>query len=148
VKFDKQYKQRSARDPKTRKGLIDKHNEIKITIDGETSLDTQNQTLQRNKLISDDDTASRKTVEVIADELQPEYLDRTMKKSLRWVMLILCCLFVVGNYFCYDNPAALETYIEQHLDVTPSKYGLLYTVYAIPNTILPLVGGLFLDKIG
>jgi len=24
----------------------------------------------------------------------------------------------------------------------------LYTVYAIPNTILPLVGGLFLDKIG
>ena len=46
-------------------------------------------------------------IEWIADELQPDYLDQTMKKRYRWVMLILCCLFVVPNYFCYDNPAAL-----------------------------------------
>ena len=37
---------------------------------------------------------------------------------MRWIMLILCCVFVVSNYFCYDNPAALETYIEANLDVT------------------------------
>jgi hypothetical protein len=47
-------------------------------------------------------------IEWIADELQPEYLDRTMKKRYRWIMLMLCCLFVVPNYFCYDVPAALE----------------------------------------
>ena len=28
------------------------------------------------------------------------------------------------------------------------RYGFLYTAYAVPNTILPLVGGLLLDKIG
>lgn len=63
-------------------------------------------------------------------------------------MLVLCCVFVVSNYFCYDNPAALETYIESNLNVTSQEYGFLYTIYAIPNTILPLVGGLLLDKIG
>ena len=56
----------------------------------------------------------------IADEQQPEYLDRTMKKSLRWLTLMLACLFVVPNYFCYDNPAAVETYIESEFGKTPS----------------------------
>ena len=49
---------------------------------------------------------------MVADELQPEYLDRTMKKKFRWLMLFLCCIFVVANYFCYDNPASVESYIE------------------------------------
>jgi len=34
------------------------------------------------------------------------------------------------------------------LKITTSEYGLLYTVYAIPNCILPLIGGVILDKIG
>ena len=63
-------------------------------------------------------------------------------------MLMLCCVFVVSNYFCYDNPAAIETYIESNLNVSSQEYGLLYTIYAIPNTILPLIGGLLLDKVG
>ena len=71
-----------------------------------------------------------------------------MKKNLRWLMLLISCLFVVPNYFCYDNPAAVETYIESEFDKTPSEYGFLYSVYAIPNTILPLVGGFLLDKMG
>lgn len=63
-------------------------------------------------------------------------------------MLMFCCLFVVGNYFCYDNPAVLELELEKKMDLTSSVYGLLYTVYAIPNTLLPLVGGIMLDKMG
>ena len=34
------------------------------------------------------------------------------------------------------------------MEIEPAEYGLLYTVYAIPNCILPLVGGILLDKIG
>lgn len=63
-------------------------------------------------------------------------------------MLFLCCFLVVPNYFCYDNPASLETYIENKLDKTAAEYGLLYSVYAIPNCIMPMLGGLLLDKIG
>ena len=52
------------------------------------------------------DDEGRKSV--LPVELTPEYLDQTMKKKLRWVMLLLCCSFVVGNYFCYDYPALLK----------------------------------------
>ena len=27
------------------------------------------------------------------------------KSGLRWVMLAFGCLFLMGSYFCYDNPA-------------------------------------------
>jgi len=53
--------------------------------------------------------AHSEEIEVLPDEVQPEYLKQTMKKKWRWIMLALCCSFVVSNYFCYDNPAALET---------------------------------------
>jgi hypothetical protein len=54
--------------------------------------------------VSGDD--ERKTVLPI--ELTPEFLDISLKKKLRWVMLFLACFFVVGNYFCYDYPALLK----------------------------------------
>jgi len=55
---------------------------------------------------------------------------------------------VIGNYFCYDQPAALELEIEDRFGVSTSKYGLLYTGYAIPNLFMPLLGGILNDKIG
>lgn len=47
--------------------------------------------------------------QLVADEVNPEYLKKTLKKKLRWVALGLCCFFVIGNYFSYDNPGALIT---------------------------------------
>ena len=31
------------------------------------------------------------------------------KSRIRFVMLALACLFLMGSYFCYDNPAPLKT---------------------------------------
>lgn len=87
-------------------------------------------------------------VEDVADELNPEYLNLTVRKRMRWVQLALCCTFVVANYYCYDIPATIETEIEEKFVKSPSEFGLLYTVYGIPNMILPLVGGILIDKIG
>jgi MFS family permease len=68
---------------------------------------------------------------------------------LRWLMLIFGCLFLMGNYFCYDNPAVMETTLEEApYDLKTSQYALLYSVYSIPNMVLPLFGGIFLDIIG
>lgn len=86
--------------------------------------------------------------EVLPYECQPEYLNKTFKKKQRWLMLALCCSFVIGNYYCYDNPSTLEIPLEEILEISASQYGFLYTAYAIPNCILPLVGGLLFDKIG
>ena len=29
--------------------------------------------------------------------------------GLRWLMLAFGCLFLMGSYFCYDNPAPLKS---------------------------------------
>ena len=66
----------------------------------------------------------------------------------RWVALFLCLSIIVGPYFAIDNPAELEYYIEDTFGVTAKEYSLLYSLYALPNMILPLFGGILLDKIG
>ncbi len=66
----------------------------------------------------------------------------------RWFMLVLACFMAFGSYFCYDNPQALNTSIKRKYSIGSSEYGLLYTVYSIPNIVLPFFGGIFIDRIG
>ena len=86
--------------------------------------------------------------EILPFHRQQEYLDQTYKKSLRWFMLLLCILFITSVWFCIDYPASLEKNIETGFNVSETKYGLLYTFFAIPNCIMPLIGGIFFDKLG
>ena len=63
-------------------------------------------------------------------------------------MLLMACCFTLGSTFCYDNPGPLETQLERDFHMDSFHYSLLYTVYSIPNMVLPVFGGIFLDKIG
>lgn len=63
-------------------------------------------------------------------------------------MLLMACNFLLGSYFCYDNPGPLETQLEKQFHLDSTHFSLLYTVYSIPNMILPILGGVFLDRIG
>jgi hypothetical protein len=63
-------------------------------------------------------------------------------------MLFFGCCFLLGSYFCYDNPGPIESTLEKDLDINTSTFALLYSVYSYPNTVLPIFGGLFLDIIG
>ena len=61
--------------------------------------------------------------------------------------------FAFGNYWCYDMPASLEYAIEAPKDeggygVTPSRYGLLYSSFGIPNLFMPILSGILFDKYG
>lgn len=60
----------------------------------------------------------------------------------------MSCCFMLGNYFCYDNPGPLETQLEDQLHIDSTQYSMLYTVYSMPNMVLPIFGGVFLDRIG
>ena len=55
------------------------------------------------------------------------------------------------DYYCYDNPAALKSQLDDYFD-NPSNFetlfSLLYTSSSVPNIILPFVGGYFVDKYG
>ena len=94
-------------------------------------------------LVSDSDNNSLVKVSESAD-----FLNRSMKKRYRWLMLFLLNNVIVGNYFCYDYPAYLEVQIEDEYDVSAKKYGLLYSSYGFPNLVLPFFAGVIYDMYG
>ena len=66
----------------------------------------------------------------------------------RWLFLAFTCLNCVGSFFCFDNPQALQTHILDKFKINTFQFNLLYSVYAFPNIILPLFGGLIVDQLG
>lgn len=70
---------------------------------------------------------------------------------LRWLILLFTCVMMIGNYYCYDIPAALHAQMDEYMG-KPSNFetyfSLLYTVYSVPNIFLPFFGGYFVDRLG
>lgn len=71
-----------------------------------------------------------------------------MHSSKRCYALFLLTLTLAGPYFIYDNPSELETRIESEFKITQTKYSQLYSVYSLPNIVLPMFSGVLLTKIG
>ena len=62
---------------------------------------------------------------------------------------MLAIFYEVAPYFCYDNPAPLKTKLkEPPFNLTDGQFNDLYSIYSLPNMVLPLFGGVFMDKIG
>ena len=73
----------------------------------------------------------------------------TLKKSwVRWLLLGMACFYMLGNNFCYDNPGPLETQLEHQFGIGSARYAMLYTIYSLPNMVLPVLGGMLLDYMG
>lgn len=59
-----------------------------------------------------------------------------------------------SDYYIYDIPAVLKSQLVSSFsnnygsDNSEFIYSMLYTVYALPNIILPLIGGVLTDKFG
>eukprot|EP01084_Bolivina_argentea_P009982 18627_1 len=72
-----------------------------------------------------------------------------MKQScFRCMILFVSCCAMFGTYYCYDNPAAVSEEIKTNYNLSSTKYNVLYSIYSLPNIILPFFGGLLCDKIG
>ncbi|RVE64953.1 hypothetical protein OJAV_G00130730 [Oryzias javanicus] len=65
----------------------------------------------------------------------------------RGVVLIFMCFLGFGSYFCYDNPAALQTQVIQDLNLNTAKFMQLYAWYSWPNVVLCFFGGFLLDRV-
>ncbi|KAM7412994.1 hypothetical protein PAMA_020399 [Pampus argenteus] len=65
----------------------------------------------------------------------------------RVVVLTFMCFLGFGSYFCYDNPAALQTQVIQDLNLNTSKFMQLYAWYSWPNVVLCFFGGFLLDRV-
>lgn len=57
-------------------------------------------------------------------------------------------MIAFSNYYNYDIPAALITKIKADLLISDIQYNMLYSVYSLPNILLPLLGGILVDRIG
>lgn len=88
---------------------------------------------------------------------QPQEEEKILRShyGTRWLVLALSCLLMIGNYYCYDNPAALNLQLQNYFQDT--EYGgsgwqewfaLMYSVYSFPNIILPFIGGFLVDFLG
>uniref|UniRef100_A0A7N8XTM7 Lysosomal dipeptide transporter MFSD1 n=1 Tax=Mastacembelus armatus TaxID=205130 RepID=A0A7N8XTM7_9TELE len=55
--------------------------------------------------------------------------------------------FFPGSYFCYDNPAALQTELLQDLNLNTARFMQLYAWYSWPNVVLCFFGGFLIDRV-
>jgi len=100
---------------------------------------------ERTKLLTEHDRT--RSLPVTGSPLS-RTLARRGQSWLRWVVLLLISEAQFGNYYCYDIPAALVTQMKSDLNITDIQYNLIYSIYSLPNTVLPLFGGMLVDRIG
>ncbi|KAJ0022022.1 hypothetical protein NQD34_009512 [Periophthalmus magnuspinnatus] len=65
----------------------------------------------------------------------------------RIVVLVFMCFLGFGSYFCYDNPAALQSEFLQDMNLNTAEFMQLYAWYSWPNVILCFLGGFLLDRV-
>ncbi|EED91930.1 transporter belonging to the MFS superfamily [Thalassiosira pseudonana CCMP1335] len=109
------------------------------------SLDVDTPLHQQDSGDEDDD--------ILRQTTQPAAVNTISKSSLRsrWLVLGLTCVVMTGSYYAYDIPSALHEQLQEYMPQSASfetRFNLLYTVYSIPNVILPLFGGNFVDRFG
>ncbi|CAO3639325.1 unnamed protein product [Mucor hiemalis] len=60
-----------------------------------------------------------------------------------------CALsLAVGSHFAAHTLGAMKSTIKKEFDISNSQYGVLQSTVSIVNTILPLIGGIFIDAFG
>jgi MFS family permease len=99
-----------------------------------------------------------------ADEQRIKYLCNPRFACFRFIALILICLTAFGNNFfrylnqklifnfpatsfCYDAPGGLQDRFRDDLNMSTSKFSLLYSIYSWPSVVLTIIGGFLIDRI-
>jgi len=71
--------------------------------------------------------------------------------AARWIILLLTCGGLFGQFYAFDNPSALNEQMQQDFSWDSQfqyHFNLLYSVYSFPNVLLPLAMGLAVDWCG
>src|SRR4030042_2117014 len=69
---------------------------------------------------------------------------------MRWIVLLLVSSVMALSFYAYDSLSPTKEAIQVHLNFSSTDYGLLVSVYSIPNTLLFMVilGGVLADRWG
>ena len=73
----------------------------------------------------------------------------------KWSALILSCIVGFGAYYSFDTPSVLHHelysyYKTPHMSDTQFEFlfSLVYSLYSLPNIVVPLLGGVMIDYLG
>uniref|UniRef100_A0A3B3BX02 Lysosomal dipeptide transporter MFSD1 n=1 Tax=Oryzias melastigma TaxID=30732 RepID=A0A3B3BX02_ORYME len=102
---------------------------------------------QQNLLEEDDESSSGERGSASGADRQMSAICDPSRALHRVVVLTFMCFLGFGSYFCYDNPAALQTQVIQDLNLNTAKFMQLYAWYSWPNVVLCFFGGFLLDRV-
>ncbi|MBU8921853.1 MAG: MFS transporter [Bacteroidales bacterium] len=78
-----------------------------------------------------------------------EAQEETQRPWWRWLILLMISMVLFGSYYVYDAVTPINDYIQQSMDIDNSQYGLLFTLYSLPNLFFLVVfAGVLLDRLG
>lgn len=68
---------------------------------------------------------------------------------MRYTLLFFSVFVVFSGYFSFDLPSITSRELKAPpLSLSNTQLGLLFSVYAIPNAVLPLFSGAFFERLG
>lgn len=92
--------------------------------------------------IQDTDDPSRKNTTTT-------YERKLSSLRTRWTVLACVSGVSIGLFYCFDIPSSLHQQMKDHMmpniDNFELEFNLLYTLYSVPNIILPFFGGKIVD---
>jgi serine/threonine protein kinase/MFS family permease len=65
----------------------------------------------------------------------------------RTLVLLLTCNGGVAVYFQYSMLGATASCLNDNYEITAARIGLLASAYSVPNTMIPLLGGVLADRL-
>jgi len=75
------------------------------------------------------------------------------RKMIKWLVLGLGSFELFAAYYSVDNPAALHDQLKEYFETSTQMdfeifFNAMYTVYSVPNVVLPFLGGYLIDRYG
>lgn len=138
-------------------GYPEAHSAINSTSDDHVPLKQKDLILDAGKI---DANISLAGLTMAAGAIEGEYvsLQRARELSslklcgfvpLKGLLLMCICFLTFGSYWVFDSPGALYNQLTAWFgpeNYTDSSGALLYTVYSLPNTVLPFFSGIIIDR--
>lgn len=70
------------------------------------------------------------------------------QRSIKWLVLVLSGLALIGGIMAYDSVGALGVFLQMEKGITATQLGILYSAYGLPNLALAPFSGAIVDRIG
>ncbi|CDW82749.1 major facilitator superfamily protein [Stylonychia lemnae] len=68
--------------------------------------------------------------------------------SVRYAILLLVCYLKFVTYYTTESPGSIKQEVVENFKITNLEFGMLFSIYNLPNIVLSLLTGIFIDKVG